>query len=356
MSRKLLVAIFPLFLHYLNSQGQIATSWLDTTTTSEHKELGYFFTNRKLAYLTEEKGVAFRNRWIRQTRNLYFCRYDFESDSIIPKYRATKTCRKKIFPTEPVDNNFFYQVYQDLRINNGIRNFVFIIPGHAKTFSSQLHDYMFRLQREYADSLKSSAFITFAWSSESIGPLYYRGQRAADRCSNDFSIFQHMLESFLADSAFWQLYPRDISIKLVCTSMGNELLKRYLIKREMQGIPLVKAYDRIIFIGSDTSADSFKRKEGFHNILEMTESVLVLVNRKDGPLTLSQFMNLEPRMGRTGPFNWDKLPEEIVVRDVTNLISREDLPALGHDYFLRNKVLMDYILHQQLTADIPDDL
>jgi hypothetical protein len=335
---------------------QIETEWLDTTVTAGQKELGYFFTNRKPVESEEGEIVTFRNRWIRQTKTLYFCRYDFEDQAMYPKYMATKTSSRKKFPTQTLENNFFYQVYQDLRINNGIRNFVFIIPGHAKTFRKQLEDYMLRLKHEYADSLKNTAFITFAWSSESIGPLYYRGQRAADASSNDFAIFQHMLESFMADSAFWQAHPKDLSIKLVCTSMGNELLRRYLIKREMQGIPLVRVYDRIILIGSDAPADAFNRGEGFDNMLKLTESVLILVNRRDGPLTLSQYMNLEGRMGKSGPTSWVKLPGEIVVRDVTNLIAWEDLPALGHDYFLRNTVLMNYILHQQLSDELPSDI
>ncbi len=340
----------------VRSEAQIETRWLDTSHTATFKEFGIFFTNRKPVLNGEGELTSFKNRYIRQTKNLYFCRYDYEADSVIPKYLATKTTSRKKFPTAPVDNNFFYQVYQDLRIENGIYNFVFIIPGHAKTFDKQLHDWMFRVQRGYADSLKNSAFITFAWSSESIGPLYYRGQRAADRSSNDFAIFQHMLESFWADSAFWATHPKDISIKLVCTSMGNELLKRYLIKREYQGIPLVPVYDRIILIGSDASANSFDKGEGFHGMLEMTESVLVLVNRRDGPLTLSQVMNLEGRLGRVGPTYRTRLPDDIAVWDVTNLISWQDLPALGHDYFLRNTSLMDYILHQQLTQDLPEGI
>lgn len=335
---------------------QIDTQWLDTSATSSQSELGYFFTNRKPVANSQGEVLTFRNRWIRQTKSLYFCRYDFESDSIIPKYRASKINSRKTIPTAAVSQNFFYQVYQDLRINNGIRNFVFIIPGHGKTLDKQLNDYMYRLQREYADSLKHTAFITFAWSSESIGPLYYRGQRAADHSSNDFAIFQNLLESFLTDTLFWEENTKDISIKLVCTSMGNELLKRYLIKREMQGIPLIPVYERIILIGSDVSADSFKRNEGFDDLLEMTEYVLVLVNRRDGPLTLSQVMNLEGRLGKAGPVNRTKLPKQIVVRDITNLIAWEDLPALGHDYFLRNQVLRNYILYEELSPGLPEEL
>jgi hypothetical protein len=346
-----------IWLFYIPGVAQIETRWIDTSQTAIKRELGIFFTNRKPVLDPDGEVVSFRNRWIRQTGSLYFCRYDFENDSVYPKYVATKTCSKKRFPTEPVDHNFFYQVYRDLRIENGIKNFVFIIPGHSKTFDKQLEDYMFRVQRSYADSLVSAAFITFAWSSESIGPLYWRGQRAADASSNDFSIFQHMLETFITDSAFWEKNPKDISIKLICTSMGNELLRRYLIKREYQGIPLVPVYDRIILIGSDAPADAFRKGEGFDHLLEMCNNgILVLVNRRDGPLTLSQFMNLEGRMGRSGPINWSTLPEEIVVRDVTHLISREDLGALGHDYFLRNSTLMDFILHQELSSELPGEL
>jgi len=350
-----LVLVVPL-LFCIKSEAQIETRWLDTSASSTNKELGIFFTNRKLVDPGEGEDVTFKNRWLRQTKNLYFCRYDFESKDIMLKYRATKTCSKKRYPTEPVENSFMYKVYEDLRINQGIRNFVFIIPGHAKTFDKQINDYMFRLQHNYADSLKSTAFITFAWGSESLAPLYYRGQRASDRSANDFSIFEHMLESFLADSAFWKEHPFDISLKLICTSMGNELLRLYLIKREMQGIPLVPVYDRIILIGSDAPANSFDRGEGFDHLLDMGKSVLILVNRRDGPLTMSLYMNLEGRLGLLGPTNITKLPDEIVVREVTHLISKADLSTLGHDYFLRNQVLMDYILHQELSSEPPSEL
>jgi hypothetical protein len=138
--------------------------------------------------------------------------------------------------------------------------------------------------------------------------------------------------------------------------MGNELLRLYLIKREMQGIPMVPVYDRIILIGSDAPANSFTRWEGFDHLLEMGKSLLVLVNRRDGPLTMSLYMNLEGRLGLVGPTNITKLPDEIVVREVTYLISKADLSTLGHDYFLRNQVLMDYILHQELSPEPPSEL
>ena len=325
---------------------QLETRWIDSAAY-ENRDMGYFFTNRPLKN-TEEGAIAFRNRWTRQTKNLYFCMYDFERDSIVLKYQATKTCDKQEYPTEFVVDNFFYKIYYDLRVRKGIRDIIIVVPGYGKTFNNQLTSYMFRLQEEYADTLRfSSAIITFAWGDQSVAPFYYKGKRSANRAANDFAIFQHMLESFLSDSLFFEEHPNDVSFKLVCISMGNQLLKRYLIKREKQGIDLVPVYDRIVFISSDAATDSFEEGKGFHNLTQMSDSVMILVNRKDGPLTMSQYMNMKYRMGRVGPSNLSELPGSVKVWDITGIISWEDLPAMGHDYLLRNKELRDYLINRK---------
>lgn len=338
-----------LFLLALLSQvnAQIETVWFDTTTHGDH-DMGYFFTNRPLKE-TEDGVVAFRNRWTRQTKNLHCCLFDYESDSILLKYRATKTCHKREYPTEFVEDNIFYGIYEVLRLERDIRNLIFVVPGYAKTFKEQLKDFMFRLQKSYSDSLKgSTAVILFAWGDQSIAQFYYKGKRSANRAANDFSIFQQMLESFQGDSAYWEGRSNDLSYSLMCTSMGNQLLKRYLIKREKQGIGLVPSYDRIIMVGSDAGCDSFEEGKGFHNIMEMTDQVSILVNRKDGPLTISQYMNLKNRMGKSGPTNLDELPPGVDVWDITGMIDWEDLPAMGHDYLLRNPAIRDRLLYHEV--------
>ncbi|RLE00903.1 MAG: hypothetical protein DRJ13_07765 [Bacteroidetes bacterium] len=319
--RKFLYTIFFFCLISESLQAQIETHWIDTTT---HKErmLGFFFTNRPIKE-TNDGTVTFRNRWTRQTGNLYFSLYNFESDSILLKYRAFKTCDKKVYPTEPVDNNIFYKIYDNLRIGKGIKKFVFVIPGYGKTFEKQLNDFMFRLQKVYADSLRANtAIITFAWGDQSVAPFYYKGKRAANRAANDFSIFQHMLEDFVTDSVFFANNPNDLSLNLMCTSMGNQLLKRYLIKREKQGIDLVPVYKKIAFIGSDV------------------------------PLYISQYMNMKLRMGRAGVINPGELPSSVLVIDLTKLISWEDLPAMGHDYLLRNKEITKTSVESSLKEEL----
>jgi len=347
---RLLFSLFLLLLILLQGIAQIDTHWIDTTS-HEERTLGFFFTNRPIKK-TDDGSNAFRNRWVRQTGNLYFSLYDFEKDSIVLKYRATKTCDKKVYPTAKVDSNIFYMMYDALRLKKGITDFLFVIPGYAKTFEKQLNDFMFRLQRAYADTLsKNTAIITFAWGDQSVSQFYYKAKRSANRAANDFAIFQHMLEDFLTDSAFFAENPNDLRIHLLATSLGNQLLKRYLIKREKQGIDLVPVYNKIHFIGSDAGIDSFEEGKGFHNLMQMTDSVTVIVNRRDWPLTMSQYMNMKLRMGRGGISNLHELPSTVQVVDVTDVISWEDLPALGHDYLLRNKEIKSGLVNSTLKEE-----
>lgn len=346
--KKQMMIVLILFVLPGQGEAQIDGQWLDSTIHGNH-DMGYFFTNRPLKN-TDGGVVAFRNRWTRQTRNLHFCLYDYDSDSILLKYRATKTCDKKVYPTEHVENNIFYEVYENFRLKRDIRNLIFVVPGYGKTFDAQIKSFMFRIQKSYSDSLKgSTAVVLFAWGDQAVAPFYYKGKRSANRAANDFSIFQQMLESFQADSTFFKDKPNDLSYTLLCTSMGNQMLKRYMIKRERQGIDLVKVYDRIVMIGSDASSDSFAEGKGFHNITGMTDYVSILVNRKDGPLTMSQYMNMKNRLGKVGPTNLHELPENIKVWDVTEMIAWEDLPAMGHDYFLRNSEIRDQLLYHETT-------
>lgn len=346
--RKFILILLALSFLAGRSEAQIDGHWLDTTAHGDH-DMGYFFTNRPVVY-SSDGSVSFRNRWTRQTKTLHFCLYNYNNDSILNKYIATKTCAKKVYPTEYVEDNIFYGIFENLRIKRNIRNLIFVVPGYGKTFDQQINDFMFRLKQSYSDSLQgSSAIILFAWGDQSVAPFYHKGRRVASRVANDFSIFQQMLESFQADSAYFKDKNNDLTYTLVCTSMGNQLLKDYLIKREKQGIDLVKTYDRIVMIGSDAACDSFEEGKGFDHITAMTDYVSVLVNRKDGPLTLSQYMNMKNRMGKSGPTNLNGLPENIKVWDVTGLIAWQDLPAMGHDYLLRNSEIRDQLLYHETT-------
>ena len=343
------------FMACLSGQAfaQIKVEVIDTTNHGVH-DMGYFFTNRPLKKSDSEE-VDFRNRWTRQTGNLRFCLYDYDNDFFHLKYQATKTCHKSVYPTDFVEDNIFYKVYEDLRLERGIHNIVFVIPGYGKTFKKQVNDFMYRMQETYYDSLRgSTAMILFAWGDQSLAPFYYKGRRSANRAANDFAIFQQLLESFQNDSAYFADKPNDVSFTLVCSSMGNQLLKRYLLKREKQGIELVKSYKRVVMVGSDAGCDSFEDGKGFHSITAMTDYVLILVNRTDGPLGISKYMNMKNRLGAAGPTNWEELSDSIHIMDVTNLIDWQDVSTMGHDYLLRNPKIRARLIYEKSRLEQED--
>jgi hypothetical protein len=322
---------------------QIKTSWIDTTTHSS-RDNAFLFTNRPL--ITRKDGSRnFKNKFTKQTDNLYFCLFNYDEDSIYVKYKAENTSKK--YPVEKVKGNIFYKVFEDFYVKKGIRQIFIIIPGYSKTFDKQVYDYIYRLKEIYADTLaQRTVVLTYAWGNEWRPEFYYRAKRSARRGANDYSIFQHMLEDFLTDMQFYKKYRYDdLTVNLMCSSMGNQLLKKYLQKREKQGIPLVKIYNRIAFLGSDASWDSFEEGKGFHNIHQLTDSVHVYVNAKDLPLKFSQILNPKQRMGLVGPKNAEKLPGFIKIYNVTGMIGAEDMRGLGHDYLLRNPILREQFIN-----------
>ncbi len=334
------LSLITLFLIQGSLTAQVRVQWIDTTCYSEPGK-ALFFTNRK-PKKSRDGSVAFRNSWTRQTGCLWFCKFDYVNDSILPCFSATKECSKQEFPFESPDENFLYWIYEELRIKQGIRNISFLVPGYARTFHNQVYQFMHKLQRQYSDSLgANAAFVTFAWGDQAMPLFYYKAKRAANRAANDFAIFQHMLEEFLSDSAYFETHPRDVNFNLVCMSMGGQMLKRYLIKRQQQGIGLDPVYHWTVLLVSDASDDSFQEGKGLDDLHLLSDSVLVVVNRRDGPLRASLWANMESRLGLTGPRDLETLPDNVVVWDVTRFISWEDAGTMGHCYFFRNQAMAD---------------
>jgi hypothetical protein len=126
--------------------------------------------------------------------------------------------------------------------------------------------------------------------------------------------------------------------------MENELLKRFVLKADEAVVELYKTYNHILMIGSDASWDSFEEGKGFDRIDRLTDSVYVVMNRKDGPLIMSQAFNMKKRLGRHGPRKPWKMPAFVKVYDMTGQIVRKDLAKLNHDYLLRNPYFQDILL------------
>jgi len=310
---------------------------------SWNKDHFMFFTNRTLEK-NDDGSVDFKKHTTKQTNTLYFCRYDFNKDSIDIQYKLTNTTPDK-YPTGKIENNPFYSFYEKQRIERGIKNFYFVVGGYGKNFDKQVNSYMQRLKNTYSDSLfNKAAVIVFAWGDEGHAWRYYNGVRASRRGAADFSIFQHMLDEFVSDTTYFKTHPNDLTIDILFSSMGNYMFKDYLEERKKQKIPLVKTYNKIILLGSVTSRHSLEKGHAFYGLGEMTNTVEVYVNHKDALLFMSGLMHLSPRLGRKGPKNKDLIEKHVKVFDITETITIDDLPGVGHDYLLTNDLFQHEVL------------
>lgn len=328
-------------LIYTAGQAQIETTILDKSPVMS-PEKTIFFTNRPLI-IKEDSSVTFKNKFTDKTNTLYFCSYQYETDSIEVYYKVVNHADQ--YPTNKVELNFIYDIYKYHRLDRGIKNFYIIVGGYGKSFEKQVHSYMKRIKTSYGDTLFNKALISvFAWGAEDDVYQYYHAVRAAKNGASDFAIFQHMLDEFVSDSVFFKNNPRDFNINIVFSSMANKLFIEYLENREAQGIPLVKTYNRITFLGSVAPTNSFEKEKPFYHLDQMTDSVNVFVNSKDILLKMSTAAHMKNRMGNKGPKNEDELPDYINVYHIKDIITKEDMSGLGHDYLLTNEQLHDIIL------------
>ena len=332
----------------LSTLAQLELEWIDTTTQQDFNPL-LFFTNRP-AIIAENGRVDFLDQYEHGTDTLTFGTYYLENDSFSMKYRASYA--GQLFFDVPREENFMYKIYEDLVVRKGIRHFEIVIPGYAKTFSDQRFNFMKGLKENYQDSLVNDvAIITYAWADEWRPYKYHNAKKSAGESAVDFFLFHHLLSSMMLDTSFMNNIPFPFTVGLLCTSMGNELLKRFVLQADQAGIELHKTYNHILMVGSDASWDSFEEGKGFDRLDRLTDSVYVVMNRKDGPLIMSQVFNLKKRLGRHGPRRPWKIPDFVQVYDITGYLVSEDLVKLNHDYLLRNPYFRGILLGKRMEGE-----
>ena len=343
MSNSIKLAGFIVMLVSIGLEGraQIETTFFDQSVNLSTQK-AIFFTNRPLV-IKEDSSYTFQNKFTDQSNTLYFCNYRFDNDSIEVYYRAINNSDN--YPTEKLKYNFLYDIYKYHRLERGIKKFYVIVGGYGKSFEKQVHSYMKRLKSTYGDTLFNNALVSvFAWGTEDDAHQYYRAVRESKKGAADFAIFQHMLDEFMSDSVFFSTHPKDFVVTILFSSMGNNLFKEYLERREALDIPLVKTYYRILFFGSVTPCNSFKEGKAFQNLHQMTDTVDVFVSSKDILLKMSSVAHLRSRLGNKGPKNEDELPPYINVHHIEYLITKDDMASLGHDYLLTNKIMRDALV------------
>jgi len=326
------------------SYAQIETTILsDSPTLSPEKAI--FFTNRPMV-IKKDSTFTFKNKYTRQSNAIHFCSYQYNTDSIGLYYKVTNLSDD--YPTGKLEHNFMYDLYNYYRIECGIKNVQIIVGGYGKNFHKQVHSYIKRIKATYGDSLFDNTLISvFAWGNEDDVHQYYHALRASKNGAADFAIFQHMLDEYMSDSVFWANNSKDFKIDISFSSIGNKLFLEYMERREQQGIPLVKTYNDITFLGSVVPRNSFEEGKAFNKLNQMADTVNVIVNSRDVLLKISSVASLKSQMGIRGPKDEENLPGYIKVYHIEDMITKKDMSKLGHDYFLTNKVLQDSIMKRE---------
>jgi len=324
-----------------NIYSQIETEILNDSIVINKNNIP-FFTNRPII-LNADSNVNFKNKSTKKTNTLYFCTIDYLHDTISVNYKAVNKSNK--YPVGQIDHNFMYDIYEYHRLERGIKNFYIVVGGYGKTFNQQIQSYTKRIKSHYADSLLNTAlFVTFAWGTENDAYQYYNAVRKSKNGAADFAIFQHMLDEFMSDTTYFETHPKDLTIDILFSSMGNDLFRFYLEERKKQNIELVKTYDRIIFQGSVAPRNSLKKDKAFGELYKMTDTVDVYVNKRDALLSLSSFLEARGRLGNYGPVAVNKIPDYVNIIHLENILSIRDITGLGHDYILTNPIMQKEIL------------
>ncbi|MFV0592442.1 MAG: hypothetical protein ACK5M7_13730 [Draconibacterium sp.] len=344
MQKYSLLTFFILLLLYPGFvKAQIETTILNKDIVQEPGKVP-FFTNRQIV-VNQDNTFSFKNSTTKQTNTLYFCNYNYDTDSIELHYRAINFSDN--YPTEKIPHNILYDIYEYHVLQRGVKNFYIVVGGYGKSFEKQVNSYMKRMKAVYGDSLLNSAVVSvFAWGTEDHAYRYYNGLRASKRGASDFAIFQHMLDEFVSDTAYFKTHTADLTISILFSSMANELFRQYIINREKQGIPLVKTYHNITFVGSVAPRNVFEEGQPFHNLDQMADEVYLAVNSKDILLKMSSLAHLKNRIGNSGPKHPDLVPDFVKVFDLRGLITKDDMKRMGHDYVLTNPVVQDELLQQ----------
>jgi hypothetical protein len=342
MKRYQLLLLISIFIFFsVRGFTQIETTILNHNPVQETNKVP-FFTNRPLV-VNPDNTFSFKNSTTKQTNTLYFCTYNYDTDSIELRYRAINLSDS--YPTEKCSHNIIYDIYEYHRLQRGIKNFYIVVGGFGKTFDKQVNSYMKRMKETYGDSLLNSAVVSvFAWGNENKAYRYYNGLRASKRGAADFAILQHMIDEFVSDTVYFKTHPNDLTISILFSSMANELFRQYIIKRDKQNIPLVKTYNNITFVGSVAPRDVFEKGEAFHNLDQITNSVTLVVNSKDILLKMSSVAHLKNRIGNSGPKHADKVPDFVNLVNITDMITKDDMKRMGHDYVLTNPVVESALL------------
>lgn len=218
----------------------------------------------------------------------------------------------------------FYELYKSM-VNAGkkSRDVMIFIHGYAYTFDDELKAIL-DLKKMFIDNKNTPIenIIFISWpASSTVFPLTYFDDKMMSINSGHslmrlFYLYTQFLKEIFSNK---DLVPCNQKIHLVAHSMGNRVLQSMLYSLKTENISRV--IDQVILMNADVTARVFEESEdSFCKLPKLANRISIYINKKDLVLNISQFSKniLSPRLGKSGPSNFEKLKDVVSVIDCTH--------------------------------------
>ncbi|MBS1572517.1 MAG: alpha/beta hydrolase [Bacteroidetes bacterium] len=218
----------------------------------------------------------------------------------------------------------FYELYKSMvQAGKKARDVMIFIHGYAYTFDEELKAIL-DLKKMFIDNKKTPIenIIFISWpASSTVFPLTYFDDKLMSINSGHsllrlFYLYSQFLKEIFSNK---DLVPCNQKIHLVAHSMGNRVLQSMLYSLKTENINRV--IDQVILLNADVSYKVFEESEdSFYKLPALANRISIYINRKDLILNISQFSKniLSPRLGKTGPSNFENLKNVVSIIDCTH--------------------------------------
>ncbi|MBS1548877.1 MAG: alpha/beta hydrolase [Bacteroidetes bacterium] len=217
----------------------------------------------------------------------------------------------------------FYELYKSMvKSDKKNKDVLIFIHGYAYTFDDELKAIL-DLKKIFVDNkntpIENMIFVSWPASS-SVFPLTYFDDKLMSINSGHslmrlFYLYTQFLKEIFSNK---DLRPCNQKIHIIAHSMGNRVLQSMLYSLKTENI--TRVIDQVILLNSDVSHRVFEEAEdSFCKLPLLANRISIYINRKDLILNISQFSKniLSPRLGKSGPSNFDKLKNVVSVIDCT---------------------------------------
>ncbi len=318
----------------------------------------YIITNRQIN--RDASGTEFINPDGRELASdiLRFAEYDSTTNQVFLYPDLITPDTNYRFPIEQrsIENStgselFFSNLFRDMSAAPTNNETLVYIHGFNTKFSTALDDIK-KLESHYIlqGNTPIKRIVIFSWPSNAEILEYRADRRDAEisgyALARTYSKLIKFFHQFFAKTRSNQPLnePCDQNIHLMCHSMGCYVLESMLANLIRFRFPLTTVIKEILLMAADVNWNVLEQPYAMYNITKICYRVHTYYHLEDNALTVSETTkNALNRLGKFGPQNISKIPQNVNVVDVSQV---NDIPLLSsfvnHSYFKESqKVIAD---------------